>query len=53
VCQKVLDSTRALSVPAQPGGHDHAWRRVTTPEDEPGLIHGRYHCELCRAIWAL
>jgi hypothetical protein len=33
--------------------HDHAWRRVSQPGEEPGLLEGRYRCDLCAAEWAL
>ena len=33
--------------------HDHAWRQVSSPGDETGLLEGRYRCDLCGAEWAL
>jgi hypothetical protein len=40
-------------IPRQTVGHDHAWRRVSSPGEEPALLEGRYRCELCGAEWAL
>jgi hypothetical protein len=46
-------ATHTASVPAQGAPHDHAWRRTSAPEDEVGLLLGRYRCDLCCAVWAL
>jgi hypothetical protein len=40
-------------IPRQMVAHDHAWRRVSSAGEEPGLLEGRYRCELCGAEWAL
>jgi hypothetical protein len=33
--------------------HDHAWRLVNSPSQEPGLLEGRYRCDLCGVEWSL
>jgi hypothetical protein len=40
-------------VPRQPVAHDHAWRQISSPGEEPALLEGRYRCDLCGAEWKL
>ena len=45
--------TPATTFPRQTYAHDHAWRRISGPGEEPALLEGRYRCDLCCAEWAL
>lgn len=47
-----VDPTGSL-LPRQTAAHDHAWRRLRERGEEPGLLEGRYRCDLCSAEWAL
>jgi hypothetical protein len=49
----VVSDLRKARLPEQRTRHDHAWRCVSSAGDEPGLLEGRYRCDLCPAEWAL